>query len=319
MERVSTEALRSLGKAQAWNEMYSGMLAAADFIPYGDNFTAGIEMSQVGRLGLARLNTGRCAIRRTAAHIDSSSPKLYSVIIQASGRGLFVQGGNRAVLNRGDFALCDHAMPHSRVLEEGAEMLLIRVPAEMMGDYLPRPEQLCGRKLPGSAGLTPSAEIWARSLWRRLEEGFSTDYEDCLAHHLLELIATSYAMVFGAGRGGDAGGNALLSLQNYIEDRLHDPDFKPGSIASGLSMESRNVRKLLGEANESARSYVLRRRLMEAARRLRDPRWHGHTIAEIAHCCGFTSNAMFSRAFRERYAISPTEYRDRLERDPADR
>ena len=311
MERVSTDALRSAGKAQAWNELYSGMLAAADFIPYEDNFSAGIQMSQVGPVGLARLATGRCAIRRTAAHIDSSTPKLYSFIIQANGRGLFVQGGNRVVLNRGDFALCDHTAPHSRVLEEGAEMLLIRVPAEMIAEYLPHPEQLCGRRLPGSAGVTPSAEVWARSLWRRLEQGFSTQYEDCLAHHLLELIATSYAMVFGSAHNGEIlGGDALLSLQTYIEDHLHDPDFKPGSIAGGLSMESRSIRKLLAESNESARSYVLRRRLLEAARRLRDPRWRGHTIAEIAHCCGFISNAMFSRSFRERYGMSPTDYRD---------
>jgi len=313
MERFSTDALRSVGKAKAWNEIYSGMLAAADFIPYENDFSAGLQMSRVGPLGLARLATGRCAIRRTEAHIDSNSPRLYSFIIQANGRGLFSQGGNRVVLDRGDFALCDHGMPHSRLLEDGAEMLLIRVPAEMIREYLPEPGKLCGRRLPVSAGLTSSAGVWARSLWRRLEQGFSSQYEDCLAHHLLELIATSYSMVFGSLSDADApGSHAFLSLQNYIEDRLHDPDFKPGSIAEGLHMEARNVRRLFAASNENARSYVLRRRLEEAARRLRDPRWRGHTIAEVAHCCGFTSNAMFTRSFRDRYDMSPTQYREAM-------
>jgi AraC-like DNA-binding protein len=312
MESVSTDALRSVGKMKAWNEAYSGLMAAADFIPGEGDFTAGLKLSNVGQLGLARLATGRCTIRRTAAHIDSSSPQLYSFIIQANGKGLFAQGANRAVLSPGDFALCDHAMPHSRTLETGAEVLLIRVPAEMIADYLPCPELLCGRRLPASAGLTPSAGAMIRSLWRRLEQGFSTQYEDCLAHDVLEVIATSYAMVFGTILNGEASSsNGLLAVQNYIEDRLHDPDFKPGSIACDLRMQSRDVRKLFAARNESPRSYVQRRRLEEAARRLRDPRWRGHTIAEIAHCCGFISTALFARAFRAHYCLSPTEYRDR--------
>src|SRR6186713_2392267 len=103
MEAISTDGLRPDGRAQAWNELYSGILAAADFIPFdSDDFSAGLAMSQVGPLGFARLATGRCEIRRTAAHIDRSSPRLYSIIVQARGSGLFSQEGNRVVLGPGD-------------------------------------------------------------------------------------------------------------------------------------------------------------------------------------------------------------------------
>jgi AraC-like DNA-binding protein len=305
MDRVSTEGLRPARKAQAWSELYSGVLAAADFIPFDDDFSAGLAISHVGPLGLARLATGRCAINRTAAHIDRSSPRLYSIILQARGRGLFSQEGNRVVLGPGDLALCDHTLPHSRVLERDAETLLIRVPAEMIGEYLPAPQQLCGRRLPAGAGLAPSAAIMARGLWQRLEHGFAPQYEDCFAHHLLELIGTSYAMAFGA----DA--DSLLLLRSHIDDRLYDPGFKTGAIGAELGFEPREVRRLFAASDESPREYLLRRRLQEAARRLRDPCWRGHTIAEIAHCCGFASNAVFTRSFRAHFDASPTEYRAR--------
>ena len=305
MDRVSTEGLRPAGKAQAWSELYSGVLAAADFIPFDDDFSAGLAISHVGPLGLARLATGRCAINRTAAHIDRSMPRLYSIILQARGRGLFSQEGNRVVLGPGDLALCDHTLPHSRVLERDAETLLIRVPAEMIGEYLPAPQQLCGRRLPAGAGLAPSAAIMARGLWQRLEHGFAPQYEDCFAHHLLELIGTSYAMAFGA----DA--DSLLLLRSHIDDRLYDPDFKAGTIGTELGFEPREVRRLFAASDEGPREYLLRRRLQEAARRLRDPCWRGHTIAEIAHCCGFASNAVFTRSFRAHFDLSPTEYRAR--------
>lgn len=309
MEKVSTVGLQPAGGAQGWSELYSRVLAAADFIPYENDFSAGLMMSHVGPLEVARLATGRCAIRRTAAHIDGSSPKLYSILLQANGRGMLTQVGNRVVLNPGDLALCDHALPHSRVLEKGAEVLIIRVPAEMIADYLPQPQHLCGRRLPGGIGLAPSAAIMARELWRRLEEGFTSPYGDCLAHHLLELIATSYAIAFGENAKGDA--ETVLLVRNHLEDRLHDPEFRSGALASELGLSPGEVRQVFVEHDLSPRQYLHRRRLEEAARRLRDPRWRGHTIAEIAHCCGFASNAMFARSFRERYDLSPTQYREK--------
>ena len=94
MDRGSTTGVAPDGRAQAWNAIYSGFLAAAEFIPLDDDFSAGLAMSHVGPLGFARLATGRCTINRTAAHIDRSSPRLYSVIIQARGRGQFSQEGS---------------------------------------------------------------------------------------------------------------------------------------------------------------------------------------------------------------------------------
>jgi AraC-like DNA-binding protein len=310
MDSAITAGVRPGGRAQAWNAIYSGFLAAADFIPFDDDFSAGLAMSHVGPLGLARLATGPCAINRTAEHIDRSLPQLYSIIIQARGRGLFSQEGNRVVLGPGDLALCDHALPHSRVLERDAEMLLIRVPAEMIAEYLPQPQHLCGRRLPAGAGLAPSAAIMARALWQRLEQGFAPEYEDCFAHHLLELIGTSYAMAFGRHSEGLApDADSLLLIRSHIDDRLYDPGFKAGAIGAELGFGGREVRRLCAAGGENPRDYMLRRRLQEAARRLRDLRWQGHTIAEIAHCCGFASNAVFTRAFRERHGLSPTEYR----------
>jgi AraC-like DNA-binding protein len=105
------------------------------------------------------------------------------------------------------------------------------------------------------------------------------------------LIATSYSMAFGSSRGSDRGETSEAAcVRAYVEQKLYDPDFKPGSIASAMRLDPRRVRQAFQGIDESASSYLLRRRLLEAARRLRDPRWRGHTIAEIAHCCGFASN-----------------------------
>jgi transcriptional regulator GlxA family with amidase domain len=43
---------------------------------------------------------------------------------------------------------------------------------------------------------------------------------------------------------------------------------------------------------------------------LADPRHRHRTIGEIASLTGFVSGAHFSRAFRERFSISPREWRN---------
>ncbi len=86
---------------------------------------------------------------------------------------------------------------------------------------------------------------------------------------MLEIIATSYAMVFGVRLPSeDVASREMMTVQNHVENRLHDPDFKPNAIADELAMAQRDVRQLFVARGECARAYVSRRRLEEAARRL---------------------------------------------------
>ncbi len=62
---------------------------------------------------------------------------------------------------------------------------------------------------------------------------------------------------------------------------------------------------------DSVSSVYPQRRLEEVAHQLTDTRWRGRSICEIAFDWGFNSAPHFSRSFRERYGLSPREYRAR--------
>jgi AraC-like DNA-binding protein len=310
MESFTTEMLIKGGRAQAWNEIYSTRLSATDFIPQTGDFTAGLKLGGLGQIGLARLVTGPCTIRRTDDHIAGNTPRLYSFLIQLSGRGHFLQGTQEAVLRRGDFTMCDNAIPHFFSLDEDAEMLLVRVPGEVINDYLPYPDLLCGRLLPAREGLTPTAGTLACSLWRQLERGFASAHEDSVAHQLLDMIAMSYTVVFGPEVNGpfvDAGlhDRAL----GFIEDHIRDPALNPRAVAGALGVRSADLHAMFVRRGDSPRAHILRRRLELAARQLRSPRWRGSTVAEIAYGLGFTSLPLFTRAYRRRFGMSPGDYR----------
>jgi len=311
METYSTEGLPRRARAAAWNELYSRYMAHVDFTPANqEDFHAELRLSRLGPISFARMTADRTSIARTSRHIGRTSGRLYSFMLQSHGSGVFAHCGHEAILHEGDFTLCDSAAPHSYLLDDASEVVMLRVPADVLRTYLPSPEQYCGRRLSATEGLTGAAAAMVASLCQQAERGFDPDYCNRVAGHVLDVMATSYAMGFDRL----ATGSAVVSgrhmrVKRYIEENLRDPTLSPCGIAAGLKMSSRYLRMIFSISNETISAYILRRRLEECAKQIRDPAWRGHTITEIAFAWGFNSAAHFARSFRERYGIAPRDFR----------
>ncbi|MDI9469204.1 MAG: helix-turn-helix domain-containing protein [Bacillota bacterium] len=93
----------------------------------------------------------------------------------------------------------------------------------------------------------------------------------------------------------------------YLEQHYQDENLTIAEIARALNLSRsqlyRKVRRLSGY---SVQQYLLHYRLNIAAAHLRNT---SANVAEIALKCGFRDPAYFSRAFRLRYKLSPSEYR----------
>jgi AraC-like DNA-binding protein len=111
----------------------------------------------------------------------------------------------------------------------------------------------------------------------------------------------------------------LTAILGAIENQSHDPSLSAITVAQRLGVTSRYVHLLMQDTGRSFSSHVLLRRLAMAATMLRDPSFQARKIAEIAQLAGFTDVSYFSRAFRQRYGMTPTELRDRAMREAAQR
>lgn len=308
MESFSTAEIMRGSRALAWNEIYSARLAMTEYVPQSLDFQAGLKLGGLGQLGLARLVSGPCTIRRADEHIGGA--RLYSFIVQMSGRGQLVQGGNEAVLRRGDVTLCDNGVPHCYSLDGAGEMLLVRVPEEVIHEYLPFPEALCGRRLPAKHGLGAIATGLACGLWRDVERGLVSAHAESVAHQLLDIFTTSYSLAYGEEMGGPYQDAALYAKAvAFIEEVICDPKLTAQSIATRLGIPTSVLLAMFVRRNDSFGSFVSRRRLARAARQLRNPRWRGSTVSEVAHSVGYNSVPLFTRCFHARFGASPGDYR----------
>lgn len=94
-----------------------------------------------------------------------------------------------------------------------------------------------------------------------------------------------------------------------VDSHLSDSSYGVEQLASDLCMERTGLyKKMVAQTGETPVAMIRRIRLERAAELLKksDGRM---TVNEIAERTGFSSSSYFSKCFRERYGVKPSEYR----------
>ncbi len=114
----------------------------------------------------------------------------------------------------------------------------------------------------------------------------------------------------GSEPGGTTTQAALLQrIYQTIEHRLDDPALTPARVARAEGISERYLQKLFESTGDNFTRYLRERRLQRTFAELANPAKTSQSVSEIAFGCGFNDAAHFSRAFRERFGLSPREFR----------
>ena len=98
----------------------------------------------------------------------------------------------------------------------------------------------------------------------------------------------------------------IEDVLNYIRRHINDP-LDRGTLADVAGFSVPHFHRVFrAQMGESAISYVRRLRLERAARKLR---MGAVDITEVALFAGYDSHAAFSKAFKQQFGLSPSEFR----------
>lgn len=101
--------------------------------------------------------------------------------------------------------------------------------------------------------------------------------------------------------------NKLIAL---IGQHLSESDYGVGQLARDLCMERTGLyKKLKTLTDESPVSFIRNVRLEKAAELLKSSSADGMTVNEIAERTGFASPSYFTKCFKAKYGVKPSEYR----------
>jgi len=129
--------------------------------------------------------------------------------------------------------------------------------------------------------------------------------------HLLDLIAmlVGNPLAVASPRKREV---ALSRARNYVAQHLEDSDLNATRIATSVGISPGHLSRLFKARSTTVMRYVWSCRLDRAADLLKSRGRSNVSIGEIAYSCGFASHAHFSRTFKERFGLSPSEYVSRV-------
>jgi AraC family transcriptional regulator len=100
--------------------------------------------------------------------------------------------------------------------------------------------------------------------------------------------------------------NCIEDVMRYIREHIGEPlDRETLAAVAGFSVPHFH-RVFTAHVGESAIGYVRRLRLERAARKLR---MGAVDITEVALAAGYDTHAAFSKAFKQQFGLSPSEFR----------
>ncbi|MEU4691584.1 helix-turn-helix domain-containing protein [Actinoplanes sp. NPDC023714] len=101
----------------------------------------------------------------------------------------------------------------------------------------------------------------------------------------------------------------LTRIRTCVRQNLADPDLSPARIAAACNVSLRHLYKICAEADLSLEQWIISERLQGARHDLMSPGSAGRPIAAVARAWGFRDPTHFTRRFRARYGMTPSQLR----------
>lgn len=306
----STDGLAGGRRIEFWNEVVCNTFTALTVNAPSEDFNGRMRHLELADLRLAVADSSPAIVTHSRAQVSRCQDAYFMLHLQLSGHSFNQQTGREATLSPGCLTLFDSTRPYSVAFSHPTSILVARIPRSIMREYVTCPEALTLIPLSSSSPAIWLAARFMRDLWRKSAAVANQPAERHINEGLMNLIAAAYASTRGAKvEGSPHAAVVRIRLLEHIESNLRNPELTPAAIARMGHVSTRYLHLLFKQQGESVRRYVQRRRLEECARVLRDRLRDSKSVTEIACEQGFNSTSQFCRAFRERYGVTPTEYR----------
>ncbi len=290
-------------------------LVAESFVPLAartadvGGFRGQMRSRVLDRMSVVEVTATSHEVHRTPALIAQAGERYFKLNLQLEGTGLLIQDNREALLRPGDLAIYDTNRPYTLAFEGEARMMVVMFPCDALSlptDYV---GQLAAVRMAGNTGLSGIVGQFIRQLSENLEV-LSGPSGSRLATNALDLVSTMLHAEMDIAPDRMKPQTLLaVSVREYIEANLSDPQLSPATIAAAHFISTRHLHNVFHESGTTVASWIRSQRLDGARRDLRDPLHAGKPVGAVAARWGFLDAAHFSRTFRDAFGVSPSDWR----------
>ncbi|MFI2644227.1 helix-turn-helix domain-containing protein [Streptomyces sp. NPDC018610] len=312
-----SQDLPAADRVDAWRDITASALIPNEFsIDRSLEFQASLRAADMSGVQVTALTYASMRSRRTLRLIRQSDPEMYAVGLILRGRQIIARNRREAALEAGDLVVYSTSHPYRAdvdVRRGTAASVVVQIPRVMVPLPSNRVERMMAARVPGQEGvglllagfltnLAADTGPYRLADGQRLS-GVLTDLITAwLAHHIdaddRTPVETRQYVQF-------------LEIQNFIRQHLGDAQLSPVTVAAAHHISLRTLHRLFHQHAHgiTVASYIRHQRLARTRRDLADPRLATRPAHAIAARWGFHRPADFTRAFRGRYGVTPSDYR----------
>lgn len=271
-------------------------------------FAAQVSTSGADKAVFTKLTTAPHLVERTTTNIAAGGSGYFKLNMLLSGSGVLVQDGKEVLIRPGDLALYDTSRPYSLMFDDVVSNLVMMFPKDRLSLPASIVEQLTAVSLGGDTALGSMVT----SLLAQVPSTITSlplHTRGQVAQSGLDMLEALLSTVLGVeSGGGDPRQMQLEKIYRHIDANLAE-DLTPGSIAAAHFMSIRHLHDLFTDTDTTVATLIRDKRLERSRSDILDPALSGRTIAAVAADCGFCDPAHFSRVFRARFGVSPSQLR----------
>ncbi|GJE58141.1 Transcriptional activator NphR [Methylobacterium trifolii] len=276
-----------------------------------DPFHASIDGTSIGGLVFTKFalsNLRAATTPQTLRHENNKTDHLFMSMV-LSGSVCAGQNDRSTTDGTGDFSIRDTNTPWTLEHNGHVEVLAIQIPRGRLEGMLGSARHFAGLTVNSHLPVATLARSFLSDLLR-MGDRLTPHAAERMTSVGIDLVVASVAERMAMETPRALHGTLIVQrAKAYVAANFRDPDLDPSQVAAAVGVSLRHLQTLFREHGRNVAAWIWQRRIETAAQRLSDPASLHVPLSDLAYGCGFVSQSHFSRRFRNRYGMSPSDYR----------
>jgi len=265
----------------------------------------------LGALRIADIVGNEHVVERTMPIVRRHPKHSLFACMLLEGEAFFYQSGCCTLVHSGDLVVYGTETPYLYGFTRPMRQLMIDVNADELFESSDGISQasllkIDGRLRAGQMLIQPLRDRILGFIDNPLSASAPSLHEELSARLRLLLRPKGH----DTARGEDVTPLRLLKAERFIAEHLAERELDAEAVANHMAMSLRNLNRVFEKHQCSVTQWIWQERLASAHRQLADLKQSSQSIGDIALGCGFSTQAHFAREFKQRYQLTPTQYRE---------
>ncbi|GEM_PF-1156613 len=305
---ADTEDMLSADREIYWHEKFGQLWGNVDIVTLGEKSISGAYSSkQIGELTFTSLEFGNQSFERSDRDLQKLNEPFYSLSFPNYGRALCRVGNKTVSLQPNRVFLINNGMNSKLQIDNRYGTFNVKIPTRSIEDRIGVKPAIIDKEV-----INPDLiyHLLKQTIGDLLNSPAQLDDRTTNFVNNQILDAISFYL-----SGGNSSSDESIAMEahkfkaiSYINQNFWDDTLNPQDVAVACNISKSYLYKIF--SNSEPVMERLKRKRLEAARKVLSQNPFGMTMTQVAYKCGFKSSSEFSRLFKLEFGERPSSYKN---------